>query len=63
MLSAEPTQNKNATTEIDQAPEWHVCGVVVQCRPADIPTIKTTLEQLELTKSMLLIKLQASWLW
>lgn len=50
MISAEPTQNKNATTEIDQAPEWHVCGVVVQCRPADIPTIKTTLEQLELTE-------------
>ncbi|KGQ69393.1 nitrate reductase [Chelonobacter oris] len=30
--------------------EWHVCGVVVQCRPQDIPTVKTALQQLELTE-------------
>ncbi|MBE2894620.1 chaperone NapD [Spirabiliibacterium falconis] len=32
------------------ADEWHVCGVVVQCRPCDIANVKTALLTFELTE-------------
>ncbi|MGR3807112.1 periplasmic nitrate reductase chaperone NapD [Pasteurella testudinis DSM 23072] len=38
-----------ANTNIDNASEWHVCGVVVQCRPDDISAVKTALQQMEYT--------------
>lgn len=33
----------------ENASEWHVCGVVVQCRPQDISTVKNALQQMEYT--------------
>lgn len=36
-------------TAADNASEWHVCGVVVQCRPQDIISVKHALQQMEYT--------------
>ncbi|MBE2896917.1 chaperone NapD [Pasteurellaceae bacterium HPA106] len=33
----------------ERASEWHVCGLVVQCRPQDVAQVKTALLALALT--------------
>ncbi|MGV6987924.1 chaperone NapD [Testudinibacter sp. P80/BLE/0925] len=39
----------NEASACENANEWHVCGVVVQCRPQDMSTVKNALQQLEYT--------------
>lgn len=41
------TKIDHAANFADTATEWHVCGVVVQCRPQDIHLVKMALQQLD----------------
>ncbi|KAE9528999.1 MULTISPECIES: chaperone NapD [Testudinibacter] len=34
----------------ENSAEWHVCGVVVQCRPQDVFPVKTALQQMDYTE-------------
>lgn len=42
--------DNRSDTPANNADEWHVCGVVVQCRPDDINAVKTALQQLDYTE-------------